>query len=182
MSTVICDLNIKQDLPTSCAIRCQQIILRDYGIDVSEKELRDIATQNGWYEETVGMYMRNNGKLLGCFGIDYHHSQYNDIISIQNELSRGHRVMVNLNKAKLFGEKEKEGHHEACHAVVVTQISSEDGWVLVMDPAMGDARQRHSLQTFKESWEDSNCYMLATKEKATYCYDANSQTMQKAVS
>ena len=175
------DLNIKQEMPTSCAIKCQQIILRDYGIDVTEKELRDIATQNGWYEESVGMYMRNNGKLLGCFGVDYHHSQDNNLFNIQNELSQGHRVMVNLNKAKLFGEKEKDGHHEACHAVVVTQISNENGWVLVMDPAKGEARQRHSVQAFVESWKDSDCYMLATKVMATYRYDANSQTMQKIV-
>lgn len=179
MNDMICDMNIKQDLPTSCAVKCQQIILRDYGVDVSEKELRDIAAQNRWYEESVGTYMRNNGKLLGCFGIGYHHSQYNDILKLTSELNLGHRVMVNLNRAKLFGEKEKDRHHEACHAVIVTQISHEDGCVFVMDPANGDARQQHTIQAFVESWKDSNCYMLATDTKAIFQYDAKSQTMKK---
>ncbi len=179
MNTEACDLNIKQDLPTSCAIRCQQIILRDYGIEVEEKDLREIAVHNGWYDESVGVYMRDNGKLLGCFGIEYHHSQYNNLLQIEKELAHGHRVMVNLNKAKLFGEIEKEGHHEACHAVVITQISKANGWLLVMDPAKGDARQKHSIPTFVGAWRDSNNYMLATSKPALYRYDADSMIMMK---
>ena len=100
------DENILQSSPASCAIKCQQIILRDYGIDVSEEDLCRIAKENGWYDEKVGVYMHDNGKLLGCFRVGYTHSQHNDLQTIRKELDLGHRIMVSINNAKLAGKQD----------------------------------------------------------------------------
>ena len=49
-----------------CAIRSQQIILRDYGIDVSLDELKQYAITNGWYDSSPegGTPMWAIGNLL----------------------------------------------------------------------------------------------------------------------
>ena len=176
-----CDLNIKQDLPTSCAVRCQQIILRDYGIDVSEKELREIARRQGWFDDQVGMYMHDNGKLLGCFGIGYNHSQNNDLHGLKFELQQQHRVMVNINKSKLCADSEEaaqDRHHEACHAVIVTRVLKDESYVQITDPSTGYAEVMASAMDFTKAWEDSDCYMLATDAPARYEYDPISKTMR----
>ena len=173
------DPNIKQDTPTSCAIKCQQIIMRDYGIDVDECNLRKIAIEQGWYAEETGVFMRDNGKLLGCFGIGYHHSQNNTIEALKNELLKRHRIMVNLSHAILTGKADEDKHHEACHAVIVTQIvDGKDGYVVVTDPAEGCANKRYRIDDFIKAWNTSNHYYLATDSSAQYEYDAETQTMK----
>ena len=62
--TVTCDTNIIQGLPTSCAVKCQQIILRDYGFEIAENDLCIIASENGWFVPENGVRMQDNGKLL----------------------------------------------------------------------------------------------------------------------
>ena len=40
---------VQQLYPDTCAIKSQQLILKDFGIDVSETELVQAANANGWY-------------------------------------------------------------------------------------------------------------------------------------
>lgn len=167
-------------MPSSCAIKCQQIILRDYGIDVTEEELRNIAIEHGWYDEEGGVCMSNNGKLLGCFGIEYHHSQSNTLQDIQLELSNGHRVMVNVSLAILSGQIVEDRHHEAGHAVVVTNVvGGGNGYVDIINPATGQVNQRCELIKFETAWSNSRCYMLATTAQAQFMYDGIARKMKK---
>lgn len=172
MPKSIPDKNILQSYPASCAIKCQQIILRDYGIDVSEEDLCRIAKENGWYDEDVGVYMHDNGKLLGCFGIGYHHSQGNDIVGIESEISRTHRVMVNINHAKLAGMYDQNA--QACHAVIVSSL--DESSVYIINPSTG-INEYYSKDLFEYAWKDSDNYMLATDTKAIFKYDHNSNMM-----
>lgn len=172
MHNNIPDKNILQSYPASCAIKCQQIILRDYGIDVSEEDLCRVAKENGWYDEKVGVYMHDNGKLLGCFGIGYHHSQGNDIAGIESEIRNTHRVMVNINHAKLAGKHDRNG--QACHAVIV--YSLVDDSVFVINPSTG-INESYSKELFEYAWKDSDNYMLATDSRAVFEYDHFSNMM-----
>lgn len=172
MHNNIPDENILQTHPASCAIKCQQIILRDYGIDVSEDDLCRIAKENGWYDENVGVYMHDNGKLLGCFGIGYHHSQGNDIAEIELEIRKTHRVMVNINHAKLAGKHDQNG--QACHAVIVYSLVNDS--VFVINPSTG-INEYYSKDLFEDAWKDSDNYMLATDSKAVFEYDHISNMM-----
>lgn len=159
MSTLsIADL--KQKYPDSCAIKCQELILRDYGINVNEDELIVIARRNGWYKAGVGVYMRDNGLLLAGFGIDYKHSQGNTLDAISRELSLSHRIMVNVNSQKLLPETPIKLHEEACHAVLVTGIENEN--IIIIDPTDGNPDKRISRDKFLAAWKDSDCYMLTT--------------------
>lgn len=173
MLNCIPDENILQSYPASCAIKCQQIILRDYGIDVSEDDLCRIAKENGWYDENVGVYMHDNGKLLGCFNIAYHHSQNNDINDIIYEKFMGHRVMVNVNIAKLHAERDK--NNESSHALLVNYV--DDSYIYLTNPANGIFNERHNRDFFDMAWKDSCCYMLATDTKASFVYDPLSHMM-----
>ena len=167
------DENILQSSPASCAIKCQQIILRDYGIDVSEEDLCRIAKEEGWYDEKAGVYMHDNGKLLGCFGVDYNHSQHNNLQTILKELSLGHRIMVSINHAKLAGKQDI--YNQASHSVVVNAIN--DTTVYVTNPGSGNPNERITVDVFTAAWKDSCYYMLYTCNKATYKYDPVTKTM-----
>ena len=39
----------QQHADDTCAIKSQQLILKEYGINVSEEELVQLSMQNGWY-------------------------------------------------------------------------------------------------------------------------------------
>lgn len=177
MHNGIPDENILQSYPASCAIKCQQIILRDYGVDVSEEDLCRIAKENGWYDENVGVYMHDNGKLLGCFGIDYHHSQNNSLRDIVQELSLNHRVIVNVNKDILNGNVKTCLHNEGNHAVIVDEVQNETGSIRIIDTSIGDARNTYPKELFCKAWEESVFYMLATETPATYKYDSASKSI-----
>ena len=174
------DNNVKQQAEYGCAIKCQQLILRDYGFDIEEKELCEIAKRNGWYHEYEGIFMQNNGKLLGCFGIGYHHLQHNTVEDIVRELQQGHRVMVNVNADKLHeGPEVPFRHNEASHAVLITMVSKSDGCLFFTDPMTGNIDEPCPIEWFQNAWKDSVYYMLATEFPARFYYDPTTQSMKE---
>ena len=142
-------------------------------MDVSEKELCRIAKDNGWYDERRGMYMRDNGKLLYCFGVEYTHSQHNDLDSIQKEITLSHRVMVSINHAKLAGGKDV--YNQAVHSVVVNDM--DERFVYIANPGTGHSNEQILRSVFIHAWEDSCCYMLSTCEAALFKYNSQSKSM-----
>lgn len=175
MHNYIPDKNILQSYHASCAIKCQQIILRDYGIEVSEENLCRIAKENGWYDENVGVYMHDNGKLLGCFGVGFNHSQNNTLQTMQMELTLEHRVMVNVNHAKLAGKLDI--NNQASHSVVVNSV--DDTCVYVSNPGSGNPNESYPIDMFCMAWKDSCFYLLSTMEKAIYKYEPIRKIMVK---
>ena len=55
------DQNIFQGTTPSCAVRCQQIIMRDYGIQIPQEDLMDYAAQKGWYNPEDGTMTKDIG-------------------------------------------------------------------------------------------------------------------------
>lgn len=169
----IADPFIRQTSPAGCAIKCQQIILYSYGINVSETDLCAIAADNGWYDVEIGMHKHDNGKLLGCFGIGYQHSQGNGIEDILRQKQQKHCVMVCLNHEKLSGGEDV--YNQAAHAVLIADV--DDTNVHITNPATGCARETYSIDTFFKAWKDSDCYMLTTTEDMLYVYDPSRRMM-----
>ena len=170
---------MKQKAEYGCAIKCQQLILRDYGFDIEENELYEIAKRNGWYHEGRGVFMHGNGKLLGCFNIGYHHLQHNTVEDIVRELQQGHRVMVNVNADKLHeGPEVAFRHNEASHAILITMVRKADGRILFTDPMTGNIDETCPIDWFQNAWKDSACYMLATDCPARFYYDPATQSMK----
>lgn len=156
--------NMKHKYPNSCAIRCQQLILQDYGFDIEEDELCNIAKKNGWYREDEGIFMHNNGKLLEYFGLKYYHKQHNTIADICKEIELRHRVIVNVNPDKLhFAPSESFRYHIASHCIIINKVDLKNNVILITDPMTDNVEEPCSIDWFIHSWADSIYYMLATE-------------------
>ena len=187
-SDPIFDPMINQGPEGVCAIRSQQIILRDYGIDVSLEELKQFALQNGWYEDGGGTPMGYVGAIIDACGVGVRQDINCTVYDLVNELAQGHRVIVGVDANELWAVR--DGNHiaqakefikdifneEANHALIVAGVEvnpsdPEDVKVILTDPGTGDLRIEYTLEQFMDAWEDSDCFMTTTTTPAPYQYD-----------
>lgn len=171
-----------------CAIRSQQIILRDYGIDIPLEDLKQFAIENGWYNED-GTPMAYVGALLASCGVEVRQDINCTVYDLVNELAQGHRVIVGVDANELWADRNgsvvdqtktwledvfvNEG---ANHALIVAGVEvnpddPEDVKVILTDPGTGDLRIEYTLDEFMDAWEDSDCFMTTTTSPAPYQYD-----------
>lgn len=182
------DPMINQGPEGVCAIRSQQIILRDYGIDVSLEELKQFAIQNGWYEDGGGTPMGYVGAIIDACGVGVRQDINCTVYDLVNELAQGHRVIVGVDANELWADRDgnliaqsKEFikdifSEEANHALIVAGVEvnpndPEDVKVILTDPGTGDLRIEYTLEQFMDAWEDSDCFMTTTTTPAPYQYD-----------
>lgn len=181
---------INQYYSDTCAIRSQQIILRDYGIDIPQERLITIAEMHGWYEKGQGTPIQSVGELMELLGVDCHQSYNNTVFDLVSELSQGHRVIVSVDSGELWAKTFEEAFSEkfedwsgiqgADHALIVAGVevnpyNSFDVRVVLTDPGTGQLRVSYSLEEFIDAWKDSNCFMVSTEEPAPYQFDPISQ-------
>lgn len=185
-------VEIWQGYDSTCAIRSQQIILRDYGIDIPQEALMELAESNGWYSGDGGTPMGCVGYILQTAGVGVHQQMDCTVYDLINELSQGHRIIVGVDSGELwsqrngsFTDKAKEffedlfhGQEGADHALIVAGIEvnpndPSDITVVLTDPGTGDLRIEYSWDDFRDAWEDSSCFMVATNTPALYQYDEN---------
>ena len=187
---------IYQGTEPTCAIRCQQIILRDFGVDLPQEYLADLATQNGWYIDHVGTPMDAIGNILESQGVGVHTQENATVYDLINELGQGRRVIVSVDAGELWAVREDDVHAQlvedfedsinsqgADHALIVAGIevnpdNPDDVKVILTDPGTGDLRLEYPLNEFIDAWQDSNCYMVATDQPAPYQYNPDSGLME----
>ena len=181
------DLNILQPDDHSCALRAQQIILRDYGIDIPFEDLEQIALNAGYYTDS-GTYQNDIGKVLEMAGVGMHQMEGGNVYDLTNELAQGHRIIVSVDADELwyndkFSDKitnwisDRFGAQGGNHALIVAGVevnpdNPHDVKVVLTDSGSGDLRVEYSLDQFMDAWQDSNCFMVATDVPAPYQYDA----------
>ena len=201
------DPNIYQGYTNTCAIRSQEIILRDYGFMFSQDELVKFATQNGWFNPDPvngGTNKYAVGNILDACGIQTTRVENASIQDIIAELKAGHRIIVcidsdelwikketNLIK-RLIGEEENKandasreflGIDGANHALIVAGVQVDtdnpsDMRVVITDPGTGDVCVEYNLSDFQEAWEDGNCLMVTTNIPAPYQYNYTTHQME----
>lgn len=174
-----------------CAIRSQQIILRDYGIDISLEELKQYAINNGWYDPSPegGTPMWAIGNLLLSCNVPCEQSVDNTVYDLINELAQGHRVIVGVDANELWADRNhdtiagaKEWFKDIFqgetpnHALVVAGVDvnpddPNDIKVILTDPGTGDLRIEYKLDDFMDAWKDSQCFMVSTDTPAPLQYD-----------
>lgn len=174
-----------------CAIRSQQIILRDYGIDISLDELKQYATENGWYDPSPegGTPMWAIGNLLLSCNVPCEQSVDNTVYDLINELAQGHRVIVGVDANELwadrnhdtmagvkewfkdFFEGETPNHALVVAGVDVNPDNPDDIKVILTDPGTGDLRIEYKLDDFMDAWKDSQCFMVSTDTPAPLQYN-----------
>ena len=178
---------IKQPDDHSCGLRSQQIVLRDFGIDIPFEDLERYALDAGVYSEN-GTYTYDIGKVLEMAGVGMHQVQGSTIYDLTNELAQGHRVIVSVDANELWYNdsiagkltnwfNDVIGNQGGNHALIVAGVevnplNHDDVKVVLTDPGAGHLRIEYPLDQFMDAWKDSNCFMAATDEAAPYQYDA----------
>ncbi|MDR0982994.1 MAG: hypothetical protein LBM07_07140 [Culturomica sp.] len=173
---VIGENPIQQQYSDTCAIKSQQLIMQEFGIDVSETQLVEIAAEAGIYQSGEGTPMGYTGVLLDQVGIPVSQMESANIFDLTNELAQGHKVIIGVDSGELWakssglGEQFKEwwddlwGNNEADHALIVSSIDNQnpdDPQVVLTDPGSGEIRH-YPLDEFMDAWKDSNCFMVST--------------------
>lgn len=162
-----------QYYPDTCAFQSQAIILREYGFDVKQEDLMQIAKEQGWYVEGYGTPEDKVGKLLEYYGLDTSITEGNNIFNLANELAQGHRILVTVDSGELWspglGEKMEDLliGEQADHALLVVGVDTSnpsDVKVIVTDPGNGNTQYAYSEKDFMNAWKDSNCFMASTNE------------------
>ena len=176
---------VQQPDDHSCALRSQQIVLRDFGIDIPFKDLEQIALDNQVYSNE-GTYTYDIGKVLQLAGVGMHQTEGNSIDDLINELAQGHRVIVSVDANELWhnntiSDKLRNWFYDvlgegANHALIVAGIEidpthPENNKVILTDPGAGHLRIEYPMEQFKGAWGDSNFFMAATNDPAPYQYD-----------
>ena len=151
---------VQQLYPDTCAIKSQQLILKDFGIDVSETELVQAANANGWYNGG-GTSPEDVGNLLNLAGIPVSKQSDANVFNLVNELAQGHEVIVGVDADELWhnssiNEKLSNwfndvfGEQGGNHALIVAGIDTRDPnniQVIVKDPGSG-----HRVELFSNGY------------------------------
>lgn len=178
---------IQQPDDHSCALRSQQIVLRDFGIDIPFEQLEKMALDYGVYSDQ-GTLRYDIGKVLQLAGVGMHQVEGTSLYDLTNELAQGHRIIVSVDADELwyndsFAGKLRNwfndtfGHQGGNHALIVAGVEvnpndPNDVNVVLTDPGAGHLRVEYPLDQFMDAWKDSNCFMAATNDSAPYQYDA----------
>lgn len=181
------DANIDQGPQPTCAVRSEEIVLRDFGIQIPQDELRDYAQTMGWYNEgTKTPYI---GNLLEACGVHVHKMWGARIANLIDELSQGHRVIVSVDSDELwskYGSDEWKGFQAidgSDHALIVAGINVDKFdphklSVVLTDPGNGKVYVEYNINHFYQAWQDSRFFMMATDEAAPYQYNEVTHLME----
>lgn len=160
---------IPQTTEFTCAVVSQEMILRQFGIDVSEAKLVYEGVINGWLGD-YGTAIEDVGKLLDFHGVNNHMRLGATVDELLAELIRGHKVITAVDSGELWGTDLPFSDwlftDGADHALVVTGLDLSDPnhpQVYVNDP--GDpngAGKAYPLDHFLDAWSDSGNMYVAT--------------------
>lgn len=172
------EMNVEFDPATyqyysdSCAFQSQAIVLKEYGINVSQEELMEVAKMQGWYVEGHGTPLDKVGKLLEHYDVPTSFTEGNNVFNLTNELAQGHRVIVTVDSGELWHKGFFQNMKDVIigdtpnHALVVVGMDTRDPndvKVIVTDPGNGNLQKAYSEKQFVDAWKDSNCFMAATE-------------------
>ncbi len=171
----------QQTFPDSCAIMSQKFILDDFGVvneatgmPFTEDELVAYATEHGYYTPGEGTPLNQIGYVMNDFGVPCHLTMENNVYSLVEQLSQGHKVIVGVDADELWDgnifTKIGAWFNDLFggvpdHALVVAGIDTSDPnnvMVIVDDPGSGEHHKAYPLEQFMDAWQDSECFMCST--------------------
>ena len=145
-----------------CAIKAQQMVLQNYGVEVSVEELTELAKKQGWYEEGKGSAFDFVGELLNRYGVESVQMRNAGVYHIMHELSQGHKIIVGV-------DSDATDDGQAQHVMLVAGIDTTDPdhlKVVVRDPSHPEQDTTYSANEFMERWKHTGCFMVSTKQAA----------------
>lgn len=159
----------QQTTDFTCAIVSQQMILLQFGFDVSEAQLVYEATSGGFLT-SEGSAMEDVGRLLESHGVPTHQSF--GMEGLIQELAQGHKVIVAVDSGELWGTdwiiEDLFSGRQADHALVINGLDLSDPnnpQAVLNDPGHPNgAGLRVPLNRFLDAWGDSGQFYVATDE------------------
>ena len=145
-----------------CAIKAQQMVLRNYGIEATVEELTELAKKNGWFEEGKGSAFDFVGELLNHYGVESVQMRNAGVYHIMHELSQGHKIIVGV-------DADADDNGTAQHVMLVAGIDTTDPnnlKVVVRDPSHPEQDNSYTANEFIERWKHTGCFMVSTKQPA----------------
>jgi hypothetical protein len=168
-------LDVKQELMDNCAIKGQQLILEEFGIEVSSDELIRMAYINGWYMPGGGTLMDDVGKLLEAHGIEVNRYENANIFNLVSELAQGRQIIIAVDSSELWASNDVLRDLAMTqpnifgggidHAVIVSGVDISDPnnpVVIITDPGTGQVGATYPLEDFLKAWENSGFWMVST--------------------
>lgn len=167
--------DVRQSYDSNCAVRAQELILRDFGFAVTEDTLCEEAIAAGWYHPGEGTSAEHVGNLLESHGVAVNRFTDASIFTLTSELAQGHKIIVGVDSNELWDGgfwqtmKDTLGFESANHAVIVSGIDTTDPaniLVNITDPGSGQVAASYPMAQFIDSWQDSGCMMISTQDPA----------------
>ena len=165
---------VDQGYDSSCAVRCQELIMREFGIYIPQEQLMKEAESHGWFTLEGGTPMEDVGKLLELYNIPVTQYEGANIFNLTAEIAKGHKIIVGVDADELWGRTgflhdllESLGYETPNHALLVSGVDISDPndvKVIITDPGTGDIAKAYPMQEFLDAWKDSNYFMVATNE------------------
>lgn len=172
--------DVQQIYNDTCAIKSQQLILNDFGIQISEDQLVQQAENLNIYHPGQGTSPEDVGKLLEINGVHCTQHENASIYDLTSALAKGEKVIIGVDSSELWdagiisetndiitGEK-------ADHALIVAGIDTSnpnDVYVILTDPGTGQEGARYPIDQFLDAWHDSGNFMVTTDVPAPLAYN-----------
>jgi len=157
-----------QSTDFSCGIVSSEMVMKTFGLDISESQLVYEATSEGLLTDE-GMSMEGIQTILGNHGIETS-LQSGSTEDLASHLDQGDKIIVGLDSGELWGEDspfEDLVGEESDHAVMVTGIdlTGTEQSVTLNDPGHPDGQGMIvPLDDFLDAWEDSNNEFIYAKQ------------------
>lgn len=150
----------------TCAVVSQEFILEDIlDREFDEDELRELAEENGWYNN--GTAPEDVGNLLEYYGIETQRSEGNSFEDLRDSLADGNKIIVAVDSDELWNGQSNDFFGpgmDADHAIQVVGIDESDPddiKIIINDSGVANGQcVEVPVDQFMEAWEDGNGFMV----------------------
>lgn len=158
----------QQEQDMSCAVAVQTDILRDFGVNVSEEEMREYGKECGIFSETEGTRLEHVGDLLEKYNIPVERTCFdpddmeNNIRCLLEAKANGEKVIIGVDAGILNHSFVTSGH--AIEFKDITNDCYGNVYVQVDDPAFPNGQNAPiPLHDFCEAWGRYGCFSAITR-------------------
>lgn len=154
-----------------CAIKCEGIALRHFGLEVADEELQKQSADNGWLQPE-GTALHNIGRLSGMRGLSVSHRYHCSCFDVDEALSEGYMVLAVVDGNELTGDDASEQKKDdqvgltPNHVVVVRSLATDS--ITITDPATQRPYDTYPLSQFLDAWNDSTCSLIIIGNNTEY--------------
>lgn len=141
-----------------CALYCEGLALRHFGVEVDDETLLREALGRGWLR-SEGTALCDVGRLAGIYGLSVSHRYYCKIEEVCQMMGQDCVVIAAVDGNELSGDyaaeqcKDREVGPTPNHVAIL--VRADENFVTLIDPATPQRQNRYPLSRFLDAWADS---------------------------